>query len=336
MILVTGGVGYVGCVLVSELLKRGKKVRVFDRLVFGNSFLDNIRNEVELVEGDIREFDPRHLEGVEAILHLAGISNDATAEYDPKQCYEINTVATEDLALACREGGVKKFIFASTCSVYDHEAVGNEGIFDENSSIFPQGHYAVSNNDAEKILEKLVNLDFCPAILRQGTIHGYSPRMRFDLVVNTFIKDAITKGTLRVLNGGLAWRPLVDVRDLACAYLRCLEVDERLIRGEIFNVAAENLRVIEIAEVVREVVQEVLGKEIRLEVDQQGIGTRSYRVSAQKIERRLGFRPQFFLRESVRDVIQKLQEVGLRDFTNPIYYNFRWMTHHPEKSRSPF
>ena len=211
MILVTGGAGYIGCVLVRELLDRGEAVRVFDKLFFGDEPLSEFRDRIELVEGDIRSIDEAALAGIDSVVHLAGLSNDPTAEYNPRANYEINTIATERLALLSKRAGVRRFTFASTCSIYDRGLFADDVLVDETAEVSPRAAYAVSNHDAEKILLQLADESFSPVIFRQGTVFGYSPRMRYDLVVNTFVKDALSKGRLTVFGGGEMWRPLVDV-----------------------------------------------------------------------------------------------------------------------------
>ncbi|MBN1687620.1 MAG: SDR family oxidoreductase [Candidatus Omnitrophica bacterium] len=326
MILIIGGAGYVGCVLTEELLKHQKKVRVFDKLVYGDSYLGEIKKKVELIVGDVRRFDAEHLRGVDTVFYLAGVTNDATADHNPKACYEINTHATERVALLCKEMGVRRFIFASSTSVYDHEVLANEGFFTETSSIAPKGPYAISKHEAEMALKKLASPQFCPIILRKGTLHGYSPRMRFDLVVNTFVKNGLMNGGFRVLNAGLAWRPILDIRDLIQAYFVCLEAPEDKVKAEIFNVATENLRVIEIADIVKETLKELTGRIVRIDIDRKDIHSRSYRASTEKIQNKLGFTPQYPLADSVRFLASKLREMRLTDLDNPIYYNYRWMT----------
>ena len=157
-----------------------------------------MRDKIELVQGDIRSFDPAVLDGCDAVLHLAGLSNDPTAEFNPKANEEINTHGTEVVATACKARGIKRFINASTCSIYDLGFYAPDFLRDEESEVKPRAAYAVSNYEAERILLAMADDRFCPVILRQGTVYGWSPRMRYDLVVNTFVRDAIGKGSLTV------------------------------------------------------------------------------------------------------------------------------------------
>src|SRR5947199_12090 len=177
MILVTGGAGYIGCVAVRQLLDKGEAVRVFDKLYFGDEGLAEVADKIDLVQGDLRTLDGAVLDGCNAVIHLAGLSNDPTAEFNPRANADINTRGTEVLADACKRRGVKRFIFASTCSIYDLGFYAPDFLRDEDSEVRPRAAYAVSNYDAERILLKMADENFCPVILRQGTVYGWSPRI---------------------------------------------------------------------------------------------------------------------------------------------------------------
>jgi nucleoside-diphosphate-sugar epimerase len=324
MILVTGGAGYIGCVLVRELLDRGETVRVFDKLFFGEEPLSEFRDRIELVEGDIRSIDAAAFAGVDAVIHLAGLSNDPTAEYNPHANYEINAIASERLAKLSKRAGVKRFTFASTCSIYDRGLFADDVLVDETAEVSPRAAYAVSNYDAEKILLQLADDSFCPVILRQGTVFGYSPRMRYDLVVNTFIKDAFSTGRLTVFGGGEMWRPLVDVSDVAEAHICAVEAPEDKVHGEIFNISYRNYRILELAHWVKEALVDI--RDVEIIVDYAPLKGRSYRVSTSKIESSLGFRPQVSVKDSVVNMVRQIESQSKNDFMNPVYYNIQWMT----------
>ncbi|KPK40744.1 MAG: hypothetical protein AMJ78_06910, partial [Omnitrophica WOR_2 bacterium SM23_29] len=253
-VLVIGGGGYVGSVLVEELLERGYAVKVFDRLYYGEDGIKHIKEKIELIVGDMRAMEPSVLEGVDAVINVGGLSNDPTAEYNPKANYEMNALATEHTAKLCRKLGIKRYIYASSCSIYDFGVVDPDKdiLANENTPVNPKAAYSVSKYDGERRLLKLVDNDFSPVILRKGTVFGFSPRMRYDLVVNTFVKDALSKGVITVFYGGEMWRPLVGVRDVARCYIACLEADEEKIKGQIFNLVFKNFRISELALRVRE------------------------------------------------------------------------------------
>jgi len=325
-VLLVGGAGYVGAVLAEELLARGYAVRILDRLYYGRHGLRDIEDRVELVVGDMRTFDPETLEDVDAVVNVGGLSNDPTAEYNPKANHEMNTLATQRLAKLCKARGIKRFVFASTCSIYDRGVGDHQGdvIQDETSEVAPKAAYSSSKYEAERILLRMADEEFCPVILRKGTVFGFSPRMRYDLVVNTFVKCALTTGVLTLHYGGEMWRPLVDVRDAARAYIACLQVEESMVSGQIFNVSQVNYRISELALRVREALRE-LGIDVDIRPDYGYRGVRSYRVSARKIEQVLAFRPVVTVEESVKHMVRKIEQYGYTDFDNPRYYNIRWM-----------
>jgi nucleoside-diphosphate-sugar epimerase len=324
MILVTGGAGYIGCVAVRQLLDKGEAVRVYDKLYFGEGGLADVADKIDLVQGDIRHFDPAVLDGCNAVIHLAGLSNDPTAEFNPKANHEINTVGTDVVARACKERGVSRFVFASTCSIYDLGFYAPDFLRDEESEVRPRAAYAVSNYEAERVLLGLADDRFCPVLLRQGTVYGWSPRMRYDLVVNTFVRDALTKGELTVHAGGEMWRPLVDVSDLSRVYIACVEAPDEKVRGRIFNVVEKNYRILELAHWVREAFKPV--RKVEIEVDYSSYKTRSYRVSGRRIEVELGFQPLVTVKESVERMMRMIQANGHVDLLHPRYYNIEWMT----------
>ena len=325
-ILVIGGAGYVGCVLVDELLKRGYPVRVFDRLIYGERGLHDVRDRVELVPGDMRAMDPAVFKDVAAVINLGGISNDPTAEFNPEANYEMNTIATEVSAKQAREAGVSRYIFASSCAIYDQgvEDPDADLILDETADVNPRAAYSSSKYEAEQRLLPMADENFCPVVLRKATVYGWSPRMRFDLVVNTFLKDALTRGRITIHYGGEMWRPLVDVRDAARAYIACVEADEEKVRGQIFNVIYRNMRISELALRVRGALASH-GVDVSIVPDYGYTGVRNYRVSARKIATVLDFRPVVDIEESVANALEKLRGLGHSDLEDPRYYNIRWL-----------
>jgi nucleoside-diphosphate-sugar epimerase len=325
-LLLVGGAGYVGSVLAEELLERGYAVRILDRLYYGDDGLRTVRDRVELLVGDMRIAGKAVLEGIDAVINVGGLSNDPTAEYNPKANYEMNTVATARLAELCKEQGIPRYIFASSCSIYD-TGVGNgqkDQVQDETSPVNPRAAYSRSKYDAERALLEMADDSFCPVILRKGTIYGFSPRMRYDLVINTFVKDALSKGVLTIHYGGEIWRPLVDVRDVARAYIACLEADTALVRAQIFNVCFNNMRISELALRVRETLRQS-GIDVDIQPDYGYKAVRNYRVSTKKIEQILGIYPKVTVEESVADMVNKIRQYGYTDFDNPKYYNIHWM-----------
>jgi len=325
-VLVVGGAGYLGCVLIEELLNRGYAVTVFDRLFFGDFGMRKFCDRIRVLTGDIRAASPSIFDKVSAVINLGGLSNDPTAEYNPEANHQMNTVATRTLAEMARKAGVKRYLFASSCSIYDVGIVDEERdvLLNEESVVQPRAAYAVSKLAGERELLALHGDDFAPVILRMGTLFGFSPRMRYDLVVNTFVKDAFLKGVITLHFGGQMWRPLVDVRDAARAYVIALEAPDSVVSGQIFNIVAENYRISELALRVREGLrQKGLNPEISSEFQYSGI--RNYRVSGKKISQVLNYKPVISVEESVGSLVDKIREYGYTDFDNDRYYNIRWM-----------
>jgi nucleoside-diphosphate-sugar epimerase len=325
-ILLIGGAGYVGSVLTEELLERGYSVKVFDRFFFGDGGIERFKDRVEIVRRDMRELESRVLEDIGGVINLGGLSNDPTAEYNPRANLEMNTQATKLSAELCQKAGVSRYILASSCSIYDVGVKDEERdvVLDETTKVAPRAAYSASKYEAEKILLSMRGRDFCPVILRKGTVYGFSPRMRYDLVVNTFVRDALAKGYITPYYGGEMWRPLVDIRDVAKAYIVCLEADEDKVSGEIFNLVYRNFRISELALRVRGAFQKV-HQDIDIRPDYRYKGVRSYRVSGEKIKSRLGFVPAISVEDSVVDMVDKITSYGFRNFDDPIYYNIKWM-----------
>src|SRR4051812_19739633 len=320
LILVTGGAGYIGSVLTERLLDRGYRVRILDRLYWGRSPLARVIDRIELIEADVRDMPASALDGVEAVIHLAGLSNDPTAEYDPAANWQMNAVATEALGRACLDRDVARLVFASSCSLYDGLP---PGMHDETAPIRPRGAYATSKRYGEEALLALADDGLCPVVLRNGTVYGYSPRMRYDLVVNTFVKDALLKGRLSLHGGGWMWRPLVDIRDVSDAMIFALEAPAEAVRGEIFNVLHSNYQIRELAMLVAGSVQ-LVGRGVDLEEVPAPELTRDYECSNAKLAA-LGFIPSRSVVEAVQDLLARIDLTDPSSLTDPRYYNIRWL-----------
>jgi nucleoside-diphosphate-sugar epimerase len=321
-ILVTGGAGYIGAVLCQRFLDAGHEVRILDRLYWGRKPIERLIERVELIVADVRTFDPSALDGIEGVVHLAGLSNDPTAEYNTEANWEMNATATEKLALACRARGIRRFTFGSSASIYD--GLG-DGIFDESAHVTPRGAYSQSKLAAEKALMAAAGEKFAPVILRQGTVYGFSPRMRLDLVVNTFIKDALLRGKLFLHGGGWMWRPLVDIHDVAEAHLRCIEAPDGSLGGEIFNVVHENFQIRQLAMLVAGSLS-LRGRQVELEDAPVPAINRNYRCTNRKFADRIGFTPHVTVLESIEGILHHLPVDNPTELAHPRYYNIAWMT----------
>lgn len=322
----TGGGGYVGLELCRQLLERGDRVRVVDRFFFGDRPLRQLaqRSDGRLTffVGDVRDLDDAWLTDIDGVSHLAGLSNDPTAEYNPDANWQMNAVATERLAQACKRRGIARFVFGSSASLYD--GIG-PGMFDEKMEVRPRGAYSLSKKYAEDALLGLADDDFAPTILRQGTVYGWSPRMRFDLVVNTFLKDAVTAGKLYLHGGGWQWRPLVEVGDVARAHLMCFAAPVASVCGEIFNVMQENYQVRQLAMLVAGSLS-LRGRKVTLEEAPLPALVRDYRMSNLKATQVLNFTPAVTVLESIDTMLEKLPLDDIGWLAHPRWSNIAWMS----------
>ncbi len=329
-VLVTGGAGYIGVILCRQLLEAGHHPVVLDRLFWGRKPLAGL--DVEIVQGDLRAFDDRWLLGIDAVCHLAGLSNDPTAEYNVEANWQMNALGTERLVNACVAHGIERFTFASSASIYDseissHELTSSPVMCDETTDVKPRGAYSLSKKYAEEVVLAAARPGFSPVIFRQGTVYGYSPRMRFDLVVNTFVKDAIVLHRLFLHGGGWMWRPLVDVEDVARVHVLALKMPLDTIRGEIFNVLEENYQIRQLAMLVAGSLG-LVDPPIRVELKEAPLPSlvRNYRMSNAKLSKRFDFTPSRTVLESIQHMLTQLPLESVDDYGNPRYYNIRWMT----------
>jgi nucleoside-diphosphate-sugar epimerase len=332
-ILVTGGAGYLGAVLLPKLLARGHKLRVIDVGYFGLGHLRAIQPSIELVREDIRranadaEFRKTLFDGCDAVLHLAALSNDPSADLNPGLTEEVNTVTTRTLAEAARERGVR-FVFSSSCSVYG----GADGEMDENGVIGPLTTYAVSKAKAEKALFDLETAKWKPVILRNGTLFGYSPKMRFDLVVNIFSLYSVLRNEIKVFGGGSHWRPFVHVNDCARAFVFFAE--KPALKYSCYNVAHENLRVLDVAAIFR-------GLNPRLNVVQVPADEkdqRDYRTSVARL-REEGFRSRTGVEEGAEGIMEAIVNGSIPDPESVYYQNAKWLKElnaNPPAGKAPF
>ena len=337
MIVVTGGAGYIGSLLVRELLALGETVRVVDTHWFGNTFEEH--EGLEVIEADLRYVEVRDLlDGVDAVIHLAGLSNDPTADFAPDLNSESNVLATRRLAQAVAERAEAerreiRFLFASTCSVYYTSSVAgdvNVEQMTEELPVAPTANYSKTKRLAEIELLRVAEQQplFSPTMLRKGTIFGLAPRMRFDLVVNIFVLHAWRKRRLTVHGSGEVWRPLLHIRDAVDAYLHLLSASTAKIRGEAFNLVHKNYRVLELAHWVAEIIEQHRGIEVGVKRDRsKGDSLRSYYVDGDKITRTLGFKPERGVAQAVLEMWDALErgEFGDEPENEARYFNIRWL-----------
>jgi len=313
-ILVTGGCGYVGSILVPKLARR-YRVTVLDSMFFGNH-LQPIDN-VDIVEGDIRDIGLMRslLSTTTDVIHLASISNDPSSDLDPAITYAVNRDAVKQLVSAAKECGVRRFINASSSSVY---GIKEEESVTEDLRLEPITLYAKLKAETEEIIANAAGNGFTTVSIRSATVCGVSPRMRFDVIVNIMAKAAIVNGTITVF-GGDQHRPNIHIDDITDLYARLIEMPEDKINGRVFNAGATNHTVREIAEMARE----ETGAAIT--VDPNAVDNRSYRISSQKIKHELGFEPKKTIRQAIKDIKQAFASGVFAEPDGKIYYNVRTM-----------
>ena len=319
-VLVVGGAGYLGSVLSRQLLRSGFKVRVLDLLMYGDGPLKELENDnnFELIEGDMRNISTliRCLEGIDSVVNLAAIVGDPACKDMPEAAIETNFLANKALAEACKYNQINRFIYASTCSVYG--AMEGDSKLTEEASLNPVSLYARSKIQSEEGILSLEDENFSPTILRMSTLYGYSPRMRFDLVVNTMTKNAVTEGKIFVHGGGLQWRPLLNVEDAAEAYIKCLEAPLNKVKGQVFNVGSnsQNYTIIDIAKTVGACVPEA-----KLIMQGETTDVRNYIVSFSKIEKALKYKVKATLEGSIKRILKAILDKEITDLDNSKYYN---------------
>ena len=318
-VLVTGAGGYIGSVLVPMLLEQGYNVVAVDRFFFGRQTLPPEDERLQVLQDDIRWLDESYLKGIDAVIDLAALSNDPSGELDPEKTWEINHRGRVRIAQLSKKIGVSRYIFPSSCSIYGFR----EGLLDEMSPVNPLTTYAKANLQAEKDILPLADERFCVVVLRQATVYGISPRMRFDIAINGMVRGFFKNGKIPILRDGTQWRPFVYVKDTARAMMLMLEAPSHLVNAQIFNVGSDeqNYQIMPLAKTVAEA--------SGIPFDYEWYGSpdyRSYRVSFKKIQDILGFKAEYTPREGAQEVYQALQKKSL-DPDDPKTITVQWYKH---------
>lgn len=323
-VLVTGGAGYVGCVLIPKLLEAGYEVVVYDLMLFGADGLPT-HQRLRVVKGDIRDTEQfsKELEGVDGVIHLACISNDTRFELDAELGKSINYDCFESIVVAAKAARVKRFIYASTSSVY---GVSELPEVTEEHPLVPLTDYNKFKGMCEPLLLRHQAPEFTTVVIRPATVCGYSPRMRFDLTVNILTNHAVNKGKITVF-GGTQQRPNIHVEDIAELYVKLLEYPDEMIAGQIFNAGYQNHTVSELAEIVKQVVAEEMPERAAITIETTASDDlRSYHVSSRKIAARLGYLPKRSVEDAVRDLCRAFKGGKLPDsLDDDRYINVRYL-----------
>lgn len=309
-ILIGGGGGYIGSSLVPVLMEHGYDVTVIDLLWFGN----HLPRETKVIRKDLFDVKREEIIGFDVVIFLAGLSNDPMAEFSPAKNFVYNAALPAYLAFVAKQAGVKRYIYASSCSVYGYTE--NE-LYNEDSPVTCEYPYGISKLQGERGVFQIQDDSFSVIALRQGTVSGYSPRMRFDLIINTMFKSALRDGKITINNPAI-WRPICDTRDITSAYVRAVQAPPTL--SGVFNIASGNFTVGEVGDLVRMEVESLTKKKIALEM-RNVQDYRNYKVSIERAKTSLGFLPQFSIRDTIADLYSRVDEYG--DFDKDEFYNIR-------------
>ena len=302
-VLITGGAGYVGSVLTNELVKKKIRVKVIDSLVFGDSGISTLidSKEIEFFNIDIRQTDKISsiLKNVDCVIHLAAIVGDPLCKKIPQSARQINEFATKNLVTLSKKQNVKRFVFASTCSNYGSSLE----TVDESSQIQPLSLYSECKVNSEKFILEQNDKTFETCILRFATAHGLSPRMRFDLLVQEFLRDAIIDKKISIF-GADFWRPFVHVDDMANACILVLNAKSELVSGEIYNVGStkENFTKKQLAEMIKEFIHDT-----EIEITESTNDLRNYKVSFEKIKKTLNFETKKTVKDSIIEILREIE-----------------------------
>lgn len=325
-LLITGHLGYIGVEMVSVLAARGHDIVGLDTGFYAGCDFAAPPDPVPTLSVDLRDVTPEHLAGVDAVLHLAALSNDPLGDIDPTLTYQINLDASVRLAEAAKEAGVERFLFASSCSLY---GAGGDELVTETAAFHPVTPYGESKVKVEHALSALADDTFSPVFLRNATAYGVSRRLRADVVVNNLVGHAVTTGKVLLQSDGTPWRPLVHLRDIIAAFEACLDAPRDQIHDEAFNVgrSGENYQIRTVAEMVAEVVPDC---EVTFAPGASS-DLRDYRVDFSKIEAQLpGFRSEWTLRDGIVELHEAYTAAGLdaEEWAGSRYYRLKTIQDH--------
>lgn len=311
-VLVTGHKGYIGSILTGVLLEAGHDVVGLDNFMFANCTLgDDRTTEVPAIRKDIRDVEVGDFEGFDAVCHLAGISNDPVGDLNPSTTYDVNHLASVQIAKLAKKAGVERYVFSSSCSIY---GASPGGWVDEESEVNPVTPYGWSKIKVEEDVRPMASDDFSPVFLRNATAYGLSPRLRADLVVNNLVGYAVTQGRVLMKSDGSPWRPLVHIEDISRAFLAMVEAPRDVIHNEVFNVGStdENYQIRDVAAIVE---QTVPGASFEM-AGTAGPDIRDYRANCDKLADAVpSFKTKWTVQSGVAELFDAFQEIGLTEGT---------------------
>ncbi|MGH8546450.1 MAG: NAD-dependent epimerase/dehydratase family protein [Gammaproteobacteria bacterium] len=319
LVLVTGAGGYIGSILTRMLLERGYGVRAVDRFFFGRETLPLEENGLQVIRADIRWLEAGWLQGVDAVIDLAALSNDPAGELEPEKTWDINHRGRVRIAHLAKESKVSRYILPSSCSVYGFQSQ----MINEESAVNPLTTYAKANLQAEQDVLLLADSHFCVTVLRQATVYGLSPRMRFDLAINGMVWGFFRNRKIPLLRDGSQWRPFVHVKDTVRAMLSVLNAPRDLVNSQIFNVGTDqqNVQIMSLARAISEAIR------IPFSYEWYGLPDhRSYRVSFRKIEEVLDFYAKHTISDGAAEVYEALQK-GVVKPDDPRTITVQWYKH---------
>ena len=307
-VLITGGAGYIGSVLTRLMLDRGHKVKCLDRFFFGDESLKEIsgNKNLEIIKDDIRRFDGKILDNIDTVIDMAALSNDPSGDLNPESTMNINYKGRARVAELAKKHAVKRYILASSCSIYGFR----EGILDEDTPANPLTTYAKANYMAEKDTLALSDNEFTVTVLRQATVYGLSPKMRFDLAINGMTLGFYKNKKIPIMRDGTQWRPFVHVKDTSKAFIQTMETEIELIQKEIFNIGSneQNYQIFPLAELV--------AKSIGIPFNYEWYGspdTRSYKINFDKAKNILKFKPDNTPKEGAKEIYNALENKEVTD-----------------------